>query len=140
MRSLIRLLRKSEKGSVAVEFALFLPLLLMFIFSIIELGAAWYTKQMLVSASREGARIGILYNDTGSATNQSVANQVLNILAQSGLPGTPTVNVSGVTGGTTGGLVTVTIAHNYTFPVLSNLVPNVLSSMTLTSTTVMRHE
>jgi len=138
MKALVRF-RKSEKGSVAVEFALFLPLLLMFIFSIIELGAAWYTKQMLVSASREGARIGILYN-AGTATNQSVATDVLSILQQSGLPGTPTVTVTGVTGGTTGSMVTVTVSHNYTFPVLSRLVPNVLNSMTLTSTTVMRHE
>ena len=129
---------KNEKGSVAVEFALFLPLFLLVIFSIIELGGAWYQKQMLVSASREGARYASLYSDP-PASAADVQSYVSNFLTQSGFPGTPTINVTG-SDGSPGDQVTVQISSAYNFPVLNNLVAGVMGSINLSATTVMRHE
>jgi Flp pilus assembly protein TadG len=131
-------LRKKENGSVAVEFALFLPLLLVLIFSIIELGSAWYFKQVMVSASRDGARFASLYNDSGTSDSE-VITHVQNILTNSGFPGTATVQVTGA-GGAPGSQVTVDITSQYELPVLGALVPGVDGSMALKSTTVMRHE
>lgn len=47
---------RSERGAVAVEFALVLPLLLTIIFAIIELGHAYNVQISVTHAAREAAR------------------------------------------------------------------------------------
>ncbi len=47
-------------GQSTVEMALLLPIFLIFIFSIIEIGRAWAAKQVITNAAREGARILVL--------------------------------------------------------------------------------
>ena len=49
-------LRRDERGAAAVEFALVLPILVMFIFGIVEFGRAYNARIKLTSAVREGAR------------------------------------------------------------------------------------
>jgi Flp pilus assembly protein TadG len=127
---------KCEKGVGVVEFALLLPLFLMLIFSVIELGSAWYSKQMLVNASREGARMGALFE---GVDDSEVEVFVENLLTQAGYPGAVTVTSTGANG-STGALVTVAVSGNHNLPVLGNLVPGVPSHLTLDATTVMRHE
>lgn len=134
----LRRLIKENRGVVAVEFALFLPVFLLLTFGIIELGAAWYQKQMLVSASREGARLGSLYSESG-ITAYEVETRVNEYLTDSGFPGTTTVEVTGVDGGT-GDPVTVNITAPYNFPVLNALTGAVPGSINLSATTIMRHE
>lgn len=123
---------------MAVEFALFLPVLLMVIFSIIELGNAWYSKQMLINASREGARYTSLYQDA-NITEQDVVSQVQTQLNGAGYPYGYSVAVNGINGAP-GDQVSVTIDSPYQFPVLGALISNLQGSITLTATTVMRHE
>lgn len=137
MNNLRRLIQEN-RGVVAVEFALFLPVFLLLTFGIIELGAGWYQKQMLVSASREGARMATLYSETG-ITALEVETHVNDFLSQSGFPGQPTVQVTGVDG-STGDTVTVNITSPYTLPVLSALTGSVAGTINLSATTVMRHE
>lgn len=132
---LIRRLIKDKRGIAAVEFALVLPVLLLLIFGIIEMGTAWYYRQMMVNASREGARLGAL-SATGGTTD--VASHVSTILTESGFPAQFSVSATGV-GGSPGTLVTVQVDSNYNFPVLSSLVP-AIGSVTLQAVTVMRHE
>jgi Flp pilus assembly protein TadG len=127
---------KCERGSVIVEFALFLPLFLTLVFSIIELGSAWYSKQMLVNASREGARMGALFD---GVDDSEVEVFVENLLDTAGYPGEVTVTSTGASG-STGVLVTVAVRGIHELPVIGNLVPGVPSSLNLTATTVMRHE
>jgi hypothetical protein len=50
----------NEKGTTAVETAIIIMLLLIFIFGIIEFGLLLFNKQVLTNASREGARAGIV--------------------------------------------------------------------------------
>jgi Flp pilus assembly protein TadG len=127
-----------SRGSVAVEFALFLPFFLVLLFGIVELGQAWYQKQMLVSATREGARLGSLLNDTTN-TSALVSAEVTNFLSLSGFPGQAQVTVAGADGNA-GATVTVTATSDYQLPVLGRLVPGELGTVTLRATTVMRHE
>jgi TadE-like protein len=47
-------------GQSMVEFALILPLFLVFIFAVMEIGRAWSAKQSLTIAAREGARILVM--------------------------------------------------------------------------------
>ncbi|MEX5256458.1 TadE/TadG family type IV pilus assembly protein [Kocuria arenosa] len=48
--------QESERGAVAIEFALVLPLLLTIIFAIIELGHAYNVQISVTHAAREAAR------------------------------------------------------------------------------------
>jgi Flp pilus assembly pilin Flp len=51
-----------QRGASAVEFALLLPLLVLFVFGIIEFGAWFYDQAVITNASRVGARLGsVLY-------------------------------------------------------------------------------
>ena len=57
-RHLLRRLARSRDGSVLLETALMITILLMLMFGIVDLGRALYTMNNLVSAVREGARYG----------------------------------------------------------------------------------
>jgi hypothetical protein len=50
-----------QNGSAAVEFAIVLPLLVTLVFGIIEFSILFYNKAMITNASREGARVGIVF-------------------------------------------------------------------------------
>ncbi len=123
---------------MVVEFALFLPVLLALIFGVVELGAAWYAKQMLVNASREGARMGAKFSQDG-VTNLEVENEVIQILADSAYPGSFQVQASGADG-SAGAPVRVVVTSEHQLVVLGGLVPGLPESITLTAVTVMRHE
>ena len=53
----------NQNGAAALELTILLPLLLILIFGIIEFSIILYDKQMITNASREAARIGIVYNE-----------------------------------------------------------------------------
>jgi len=60
MSSILRKITE-ERGASAVEFAIILPLLVVFLFGIIEFSLMFYDKAVITNASREGARYGILF-------------------------------------------------------------------------------
>ena len=132
----INKLTRDSKGTVAIEFALVFPVLLLLLFSVIELGSAWYNRQLLVNASREGARLAAL---SSGMEDSDVVSEVQNILSQSGFPGGATVVSSGAAGGP-GTLVQVQVSASVPMPVLGALVPGLDSSPVVTANTVMRHE
>ena len=53
-------LKPGERGQTMVELAIILPLFLILVFGIIEIGRAWGTQQSLTRAAREGARILVM--------------------------------------------------------------------------------
>lgn len=56
---------RKEKGAVAVEMAIILPLLCLILFGIIEFGRAYNVQVSLTQAAREGARYAAIhYKDT----------------------------------------------------------------------------
>jgi Flp pilus assembly protein TadG len=59
----VKALIDNQRGTTAVEFAIILPLLVVFVFAIIEFGLVFYNKAMVTNASREAARAGIVYRD-----------------------------------------------------------------------------
>lgn len=57
-----------ERGATVFEFALILPLFITLVFGIIEFGHAFYIYHTAISASREGARYGIVYRNKVGVT------------------------------------------------------------------------
>lgn len=57
MRRYVRSIRRlGDRGAAAVEFALILPLLLLFLFGVVQFGFMFSVYNTMVHAAREGAR------------------------------------------------------------------------------------
>lgn len=61
-----------ERGAVAVEFALVVPLLLVLLFSIVSVSRAFQVQATLSGAAREAARAMAIQNDAGAARSAAV--------------------------------------------------------------------
>jgi Flp pilus assembly protein TadG len=59
--------KSSERGAVAVEFALLAPVLIMLLLGIMEFGRAYNTQITLSNAAREGARVMAIENNQTAA-------------------------------------------------------------------------
>lgn len=59
--------QESERGAAAVEFAILLPLLLLVLLGIVELGRAYNVQITLTSAAREGVRVMAITNKPADA-------------------------------------------------------------------------
>lgn len=130
-----------QKGAAAAEFAIILPLLVILVFGIADVGMALYNKQVLTNASREGARAGIA-RATISAI-KGVAVDYCNSTNRLFPPGTVlSVGDVDVLGGGPGSsfqsdlTVTVTHVHNFMFADIIGLSPTI----TMTGRTVMKME
>ncbi len=55
--------RKGQEGATLMELALILPVFVLLVFGLIELGHSWYITHAINAASREGARHGIRYRN-----------------------------------------------------------------------------
>lgn len=63
----IRMKRASERGAVAVEFALLAPVLVLLVLGIMEFGRAYNAQVSLSNAAREGVRVMAISNDVSAA-------------------------------------------------------------------------
>ena len=109
--------RRPERGSVLAEFALVLPLLLILLFGVLELGIAFNRAQAVEAAAREGGRLASISSSNGA----DVVARVNEALDGIPLDAAPTVTVApGGCAGREGQSVTVTVAyvHNVTIPLL----------------------
>lgn len=72
--------QRSERGSVLVEAALVLPLVILFMLGAVDLGMWVFQTTQAGSAARSGARVGILHyrlaDQTGSTDEASIRNAV----------------------------------------------------------------
>lgn len=128
--------RKSgREGQGLVEFALVVPLLLILLLGMAELGRAWMTKNILTGAAREAVRIAAVPPPVGSMAAASARATAL--LASGGIT---TAGIVVTDAPAANGIVTVTI--NYNFPWLFvGFIPGLSgSTIPLSSTTTMRRE
>jgi Flp pilus assembly protein TadG len=58
-----RRLLHNERGQALAEFALVLPLILLFIAGVVEMGRAWNIKQVVTDAAREGVRWTVVQDE-----------------------------------------------------------------------------
>lgn len=132
--------RQSRKqvrvGAAVVEFAIVGPLMIMLTMGMMEVGRAVMVKQLLVNASREGARMAIL----PSASSQTVIQQVQSQLAASSITGTTvTLTPPSLENAPAGTPVTVAISVNAS---QVSWIPNPAFTLnrTITTSTTMRRE
>jgi Flp pilus assembly protein TadG len=115
---------KRQSGASAVEFALILPILLLLVFGIIEMGFALYDKAMITNASREGARAGVVFK-VPPVTDEEIIGVVNSYLITTLITfsgsSSPTVNVTR-SGPNSGDDLKVTVAYTYTSLILPNLI------------------
>src|SRR3954470_16222565 len=75
-----------RRGAHTVEFAVTLPVLLIFLWGIVDLGRGFMVSSVLTHAARAGCRAGVLPN----ATTGDVQNAVSAALNATGVTGTKT--------------------------------------------------
>ena len=142
---------KGEHGAVAVEFAILAPVFLLLAFGIFDLGHAYYMKQVVTNASREGARYAARYTtDTDgnhlkpSAYNPSIPTWVTtkysSLLPTDADLQVPTPEGAGYATGTAGADLSVTVNATKHWWVLGNLGLGLGSTATISSTTWMKVE
>jgi Flp pilus assembly protein TadG len=130
----------NERGAVAAEFALLLPVLLTILFGIIEFGMIMYGREIVTNATREGARAGITQGPP-KLTAGAITTISNNYLLNTGInPANVTFTATGA-GGANPATMTVSATYQYFFliPWIPAIVgiPNPLNIQTQT---VMRHE
>jgi Flp pilus assembly protein TadG len=140
--------RKRERGSAMVETAITLPLLLMMMVGIFEVGRAYETWQVLTNAAREGARMAV----TPSSTEEVTTALIRQYMADGQLvnSGTATVVVDKTStinaGGTPVSASLVTVDYPFEFimlqPVVRLVAPGatVGGPLTMRATSIMRNE
>ena len=69
LNKLMRHRLESERGSVAVEFALLVPVLFLILFGIINFGVLMYNQAVITNAAREGARWAAIHTTATSGTS-----------------------------------------------------------------------
>jgi Flp pilus assembly protein TadG len=123
-------------GAAAVEFAVVAPIMILLTMGMIEVGRMVMVKQVMVNASREGARLGTL----PGVSNADVTAQVQEALQSASIPGVQiTVTPVGLATAPAGTQVTVQL----TVPASQvGWVPNPLFSVSknITTSTTMRRE
>lgn len=122
--------RRPERGSAALEFALVLPLVLVAVLALVQVGLLGRDALLVAHAAREGAREAAVTTDDGAVRNA--------VLERGGLtPTRTTVDVERA--GSAGGAVTVRIT--YRTPVLVPFVEWLLpDDVTVRSAATMRQE
>jgi Flp pilus assembly protein TadG len=100
----------SERGSVAVEFALVLPILAALLIGILEFGNAYGAQLSITNAAREAARTMAVQNSVSAA--QSAAVSAAGALNPALTTTQVAVSPAGCTAGTT---ASVTISYPFHF-------------------------
>ena len=133
----LRKITKSERGSAAVEFALLLPILATLTFGMIDFGRMLWFQEVLVNATRTGARQGTLFNSGNSQAQ--IQGFVAQSLANGGVPAAGlNLTVNGLGTGQ-GNPLTVTSSIPWNYMVIDGLIP-ALSTSQLQATVVMMNE
>ena len=140
--------RNRERGSAMVEAAICIPLLLVLMVGIFEVGRAYETWQVLTNAAREGARMAVTptgstadttalvraYMSNGQLTKSATATVVINEAAS--------INVNG----TLVSASQVTVDYPFEFIMLQPIVrlvspgATVGGPITMRATAIMRNE
>ena len=132
-----------QRGTSSVEFALILPVVILLLCGIIELSIALYDKAVLINASREGARAGIVLRNP-KLTTLEIQNIVLSYtqktLISLGASNTPTVSVLQSSPAVFPNPISVTVTYTYAGFGFGPLLSAFNVPITMSATTTMINE
>ncbi|MEQ8848847.1 TadE/TadG family type IV pilus assembly protein [Botrimarina sp.] len=126
---------QQRTGAAAVEFAIVAPLFFMMVLGCIEIGRALMVQQVLVNASRVGAREAATLTGTGSSAQTAAVNYA----AGASVPGVAASVAPDPTTAEAGDLITVRLSVDFA-DVSWSPTPWFLSGTTLEAQSVMRKE
>jgi Flp pilus assembly protein TadG len=110
-----------ERGSVLVEFVLLMPIMLLVLFGVLEVGFAFSVREGLVSAAAEAARVGT-QSTCPRPSEAEVLDAARTTLESSGLdPSLATIDLENA-GGESGTEFTAIVSYALQFPVIWNLL------------------
>jgi Flp pilus assembly protein TadG len=133
----------TQAGSVALEFAILLPFLLMVLVGIVEVGLMIYDKAALAAAARAAARAGTMVAVPALSAPQisAVASANCNDLLSFGNAGnSPSVTVNNASGTSPGNTLTVRISYTYRGLMLGSVFSALTGPVVLNATAVMTYE
>jgi Flp pilus assembly protein TadG len=143
-------LRKRQRGSELVEFAITAWLLFLLLFGIIEFSVALFDKATITNAAREGARHGILFRPEprdlaaeNAAITQAIDDYASAYLISLGGEAAMAIDIQRSNGGGTfsvGDELTVTVTYPYQFMLIPGFIAGLGGGIELSSTSVMRAE
>ena len=137
----VRRLLRGERGNTAVEFAIVLPALLLFLMLIMETGRLFNAWLVITNETREAARYAIAGTRDGDSNTQ-FQNEVFDYeqgrVGQVLNPGPLQVTVTTQRSGQV--LTAVTVSSSYTMALMTPLAQAIVPSVTLTANAVMRDE
>jgi Flp pilus assembly protein TadG len=123
--------QKRSDGQAVVEMALVLPILLLILFGVLDLGRAIYAQFTLAQAAREGARRAIIETTTNAVIRQAVIDKAVGL-------GVVAADITIGGSRTAGQQVTVAVTHVFhpVTPFISNIVGSALQLRSSTSMTM----
>lgn len=124
---------QGETGSISVEAALLLPILMVLMLAFVDFSRLMWTQSVVDSAAAEAARLAVLAEPTDAAVVAMAAKRV----ADGGIETAPSVQVGPRVSRQP---VSVTVSVGFDFLVLADLAPDILSHRVLSSTSVMVHQ
>jgi Flp pilus assembly protein TadG len=136
-------LLRSDAGSVALEFVILLPFLIMVLVGIVDGSLMLYDKAALTNAAGAGARAGTILKVQRLSTTQIIAITTASAqgsLVTNGKANSPTVTVTQANGTTSGSPLTVTVSYTYQGLLLGSAFSALTGPIVLNATAVMNYE
>jgi Flp pilus assembly protein TadG len=140
---------RDTRGSEVVEFALVLPVLLLVVAGIIDMGVLFNNYQVVTNAAREGARLAAIPASSEEAVKVAVEHRVDDYIAGAGLDkalATTTIEPDQLEVGTRKiNLKRVVVSYQYTYLILGPIAhlfdqDSAFDTITLTGVATMRQE
>lgn len=131
----------SDRGAVLVEFALALPFLLLFLFGIVEFGAAYSQNLDVRHGAREGGRLAAVnYNPFSEAPTAQTNTIVATVCQRMDETTNATVDIEYKVSGATdiGDVITISVEREY--QQITGFLDYALKGVTLSSSVDMRLE
>jgi Flp pilus assembly protein TadG len=126
--------RRRERGAVAVEMALVLPMLFLLMFGILEFGRFFWMQHSVTAAATEGARMAIL--DPGIVSDAEVNAWTEQVAADGGVTTGVTVTVTPANRPRSAA-ITVTVSTPYQPLILPQLVSGLVMPSNITESSTM---
>jgi Flp pilus assembly protein TadG len=134
---------RRDSGSVALEFAILLPFLIMILIGVVDLDLILYDKAAMVNSARAGARAGTVVRAVPLTTAQVKAIVIADVqaaLVTGGVASLPLVTVTQPTGTGSGNPLQVKISYTYKGLILGSVLSTLTGPIVLNETVAMNYE